>query len=361
METKKVCFFISSLANAGGTERVCTEIANNLSQLGFSVTILSMYAGKPFFSLSNNIESAFIYPKKAYSKILVPATLLKVRQRLDNIAPDVLINVDSALFIYSAPACSRLKIKNLVWEHFNYNAGRYSLARILSRKLACKFSDAIITLTHADNSNWTNNKLCKAPVITINNPSPSMPADLQPNTNREAVVLAVGRLNHQKGFDQLLDAWQIVNANNTCNWQLHIVGSGELKQQLEQKINALGLKQSVKLIPATPSIYQHYNKAGIYCLSSRYEGFPMVLLEAQAFGLPIVSFDCETGPAEIIKHDETGLLVQNSNTQALADALISLMNNKAKRIEMGANALKRALNYSTQSIIKEWQKVITTV
>jgi glycosyltransferase involved in cell wall biosynthesis len=264
------------------------------------------------------------------------------------------------LFIYSAIAGACLKIKNLVWEHFNYNAGRYSVARILSRKLAGKYSDAIITLTDADNNYWRTNQLCKAPVITIHNPSPVVSGDIRSGENREPIVLSVGRLNHQKGFDQLLDAWQIVSTNRH-NWQLHIVGSGEMKEELEQKINVLGLTGSVQLIPATSYINKHYNQAGIYCLSSRYEGFPMVLLEAQAFGLPIVSFNCETGPAEIIKHDETGLLVQNSNTQALADALISLINNEAKRIEMGANALKHALNYSTESIIKQWQQVITTV
>ncbi|MGY3211424.1 glycosyltransferase family 4 protein [Mucilaginibacter sp. HD30] len=361
MKEKKICFFISSLSNAGGTERVCTEIANHLSQSGFLVTILCMYAGQPFFNLDSNVTTLYVHTKKSYSKILIPATIFKVRQKLKNIAPHVLINVDSALFVYSAVAGVGLKIKNLVWEHFNYNAGRYSVARILSRKLAGKFSDAIITLTNADNSNWTNNQLCKAPVITINNPSPPIPADLQAGSSRELVVLAVGRLNLQKGFDLLLDAWHIVNSKNTGNWQLHIIGSGELKQELEQKVRDLNLKNSVKLIPATPAIYPHFNRAGIYCLSSRYEGFPMVLLEAQTFGLPIVSFDCETGPKEIIKHNETGLLVPKDNTQALAKALLSLKNDDAKRIEMGANALKRALDYNIESIIKKWEKLLTTI
>jgi glycosyltransferase involved in cell wall biosynthesis len=359
MDTRKICFFISSLSSAGGTERVCTEIANKLSTLGFSVTVLSMYSGEPFFKLGKNVGYFFVNEDKSFSKVLIPATVFKLRQRLKIITPDVLVNVDSALFIYSAVAGVGLKIKNLVWEHFNYKAANYSLARRLSRKFASNYSNGIITLTQADNINWKKSTFCKTPVFTINNPSP-VDAGVDHQIKKKQIVLAVGRLNHQKGFDLLLDAWYIVNSTMS-DWELHIVGSGDLKGKLEEKINTLGLTPSVKLIPATPSIYQYYSEAGIYCLSSRFEGFPMVLLEAQAFGLPIVSFDCETGPAEIIKHNETGLLVKNGDTKALAEALASLIADEATRVAMGANALKNALNYSLESIIIQWQKLLSTV
>jgi glycosyltransferase involved in cell wall biosynthesis len=358
----KICFFISSLSKAGGTERVCTAIANKLSQLNLTVTVLTMYNGKPFFDLDNRIKLFSVYDGNVGSKLQAPLRLLLLRRRLSQIEPDVLINVDSALFIYSKVVSLGLKIKNVVWEQFNYNAAKYSVARVLSRHAAVRYSHAVITLTQADNKLWKNNKHCKVPVITINNPSPDLDYTLvNSSSTRNNVVLSVGRLTEQKGFDRLLEAWQMVKLKNSADWELHIVGSGELEEKLEQQIVTLGLTDSVRLIPATSALHAHYKEASIYCLSSRYEGLPMVLLEAQVFGLPIVSFDCETGPAEIIRHNETGLLVNDGDIPGLARAISSLIYNNSKRVAMGANAARHSVTFSIDTIVNNWQKLITTV
>jgi glycosyltransferase involved in cell wall biosynthesis len=360
-QVQHICFLISSLGNAGGTERVCTAIANKLSHLNYTVTVISMYAAEPFFPLDGAVNYLALYPKKQWSKIRIPFTVMRLRQMLAQQRVSILINVDSALFIYSGAATIGLNIRNVLWEHFHYNARGESLARSLSRKLGAQYSDAIITLTDADKSVWSKQSNHQKKIFTINNPSPFLPADVDYTIIRKPIVLSVGRLNEQKGFDLLIDAWYTVKQQQLASWELHIVGSGELKNDLQQKVASYGLSGSVKLIPATSNIKHHYQQASLYCLSSRYEGYPMVLLEAQTFGLPVVSFDCETGPAEIIKNYQTGLLVKAGDISALAKAILHLISDADQRASMGQLARKNAEGFDIDYIIKHWLKLFTAL
>ncbi|MDB5110381.1 MAG: putative glycosyltransferase, partial [Mucilaginibacter sp.] len=165
---KKICFFISSISQAGGTGRVCTNIANKLSELGYEVTILSMYGKTPFFELSPDITVVAAFNKKYNFKLFLPYTIFRLRRKITTINPDILINVDSALFLYSLVSGLGVRFKNIVWEHFNFNVTLNSKVRIVSRRLAALFSDAIVTLTHTDKNNWEKNLNCKAPIFIIN-------------------------------------------------------------------------------------------------------------------------------------------------------------------------------------------------
>lgn len=355
---KKVCFFISSVELAGGTERVCSEVANKLAQLGWQVSILSMYGNNPFFPLRPEIRISCVYKVKQSLKFL-PSTVFKIRNRLSVIKPEVIISVDSAMFVYAIASCWALNLKHLVWEHFNFSVSLGSRIRIIARRLAATYSTAIVTLTAGDQEKWRTTLNCRSRIITIPNPSPFRPQNEQ-SIERNDIVLACGRLTFQKGFDRLLDAWKLVTSSNGGDWKLHIVGSGEQEQMLKQKIESLGIATSVQLIPRTLSIENHYMEAGIFCLSSRFEGFPMVLLEAQSYGLPIVSYDCKTGPAELVHHDN-GILVEDGNQQAMSDALLRLMNNKDLRTEMGRMSLKHALKYDIDIIVKQWTTLFNTM
>jgi glycosyltransferase involved in cell wall biosynthesis len=353
---KKICFFISSISLPGGTERVCTEIATQLSKLGYQVTILSMFGSKPFFELNSAVNLVSVFEEKRNLKPILPYVVLRLRTKITRISPEVLINVDSALFLYSHTALIGLGIKKVVWEHFNFNASLNASVRVFARRLAAKYSDAIITLTNKDKTTWTTRLTCKVPVFTINNPSPFTPSKNKCDNGAQTVI-SVGRLTSQKGFDRLLDAWQIVKTRLASNdWDLKIIGSGESKQDLEQRINRLNISSSVKLLPQTNDIQQYYKQASIYCMASRFEGFPMVLLEAQAFGLPLVSYDCETGPSEII-NSENGLLVRNGDKYALANALVRLMTSEKERQTMSAKSLKNSENYSIDVIIRNWTQL----
>lgn len=353
---KSLCFFISSIDLTGGTGRVTTEIANKLSLAGYKVTILSMYGCKPYFQLNNQVKVKYAFKQKQAFKWFLPIVILTLRKQLSAIDPDVLINVDTALFSYSFVSGYGLRFKNIVWEHFNFKASLNSKVRIVARRLAARKSAAIITLTQADRTYWNKGLQCKAPVYVINNPTPYKNVTYSDKTGNR-IVLSVGRLTAQKGFERLIAAWGTLNLKS---WQLHIVGSGELHANLTALIKELNLEDTVKLIAATNHIEEHYQQAGIYCMSSRFEGFPMVLLEALSFGLPLISFDCDTGPSEIITA-KNGILVENGNIPALSKALSGLMDDEQKRHALGKQAFKDAAQYNIDRIIRQWDGLFNTL
>ena len=137
-------------------------------------------------------------------------------------------------------------------------------------------------------------------------------------------------------------------------WKLRLVGDGEKREALEKQIDTLGLKDKVVLGKEENDMAAVYGGASIVALSSRYEGLPMVLLEAQAFGVPVVSFDCKCGPREIIEDGKTGLIVPEGDIDALAKALERLMENDELRKEMGQNAFRIAGKWRTDAIMEKW-------
>ena len=193
-------------------------------------------------------------------------------------------------------------------------------------------------------------------ITYIYNPSPFENEYGVENKKRENTIISVGRLTKVKGFDLLLDAWKSIEHIHQ-SWSLEIVGSGEEYELLNLKINKLKLK-NVKILPFTKNIEEYYKKASIYVLSSRYEGFPMVLLEAQSYGVPIVSCDCETVPREIINNNVDGILVEKNNVIELANAITYLIKNPKKRDEFSENAIKNSKKFTTDKIIEKWEVII---
>jgi len=353
---KKICFFISDISKIGGTERVCTEVANRLFIEGFQVQVLSMYNAKPFFKLLPGIKVASVLAKRV-NRFLIPYTVWEIRKKFEVIKPDIVIDVDSALFLYTRIATIKMQLKIVIWEHFNFKFANQSLARRVSRKMALKYGDAIVTLTEKDREVWRKYAPNKH-IVSIPNPSPLAPSRINEH-ERKQIVLSVGRLTAQKGFDILLNVWAKVNQHVSSGWMLYIIGSGEWKNRLESQIQKARLQASVKLIPATGEIENYYRQAAIYCMTSRFEGFPMALLEAQSFGLPLLSFDCETGPSEIITSGYNGLLVKNGDVDAMASELTMLIERAEIRTNFGTNAKKNAEQYQIDHIIKLWFKLFS--
>lgn len=355
---KAICFFISSISEAGGTGRVCALIANELVERGYNVTILSFYGKDTFFKLHSAVKTVMLFNRQYAFKLMLPYVVFKIRKQLLKIKPDILINVDTALFPYSHYSSLGMKIKNVAWEHFNFNVTLNAQVRKFGRQLAAKNAACIVTLTEKDKQNWLNNLICKGPVIAINNPS-SFRSGAIDFDKKENIALAVGRLTYQKGFERLIDTWSIIKEKAPAGWKLCIVGSGELKTNLQDQIERLLLNSDIEIIPATSQIQEYYLNASIYCMTSLFEGFPMVLLEAQNYGLPLVSFDCETGPAEIIR--DNGFLVKDNDKEAFANAVLKLINSKELRQEMGERSLQNAKNYTIDSIINHWIALFNSI
>ena len=165
-------------------------------------------------------------------------------------------------------------------------------------------------------------------------------------------IICAGRYAPQKGYDLLLETWRQL-ASDYRDWHLFIFGNGD-RTPYQRIVDRLGLGNCVHLMDATPNIAEEFSHSSLYVMSSRFEGFPLVLGEAMSCGLPCVSFDCPHGPRDIIRDGEDGLLVENGNIQKLAHALQQLMDSEEKRKEMGLNAKKNILRYSPESIMSLW-------
>ena len=355
---KKVCFLIGNLSNSGGTERVTTLIANNLAKYSkYEISVLSLVDGKtPFFDLNQQVSIYSLYEKKISFKSNFFTTIWKIRKFVTEHEIDILIIVDTISCIFTIPALLGLKVKHICWEHFNFKNNNGVKLRDLSRKLAVKYCDYVITLTEKDKSTWREKlKNINAQIISIANPCP-FPMQNYTKEKNTKTVLAVGRLTHVKGFDVLLEVWIQVN-KAMPEWKLKIVGEGEDREKLSNFILNNNLTSSVELVGNTNNIKDYYEQAEILCLSSHFEGFPMVLLEAQAFGLPIVAFDCETGPAEILA-DTDSILVPQNNINLFASSLIDLMKNEEKRKLINFKSKEKAKLYQPQSIIQHWTKLL---
>ncbi len=181
--------------------------------------------------------------------------------------------------------------------------------------------------------------------------------NVPPSTSTAPVVVAAGRLTAPKGFDLLLDAFALV-AQQEPEWSLRIYGAGDRRSQLLEQIRHLGVKGRVRLMGMSTKLDRELPKASVFVLSSRYEGFPMVVLEAMRAGLPVLSFDCPTGPSELITHGQDGLLVPPGDVPALAGAMRRLMQQHELRQAMGAAALRKAASYDVEAIARRWEELL---
>lgn len=342
----RICFFIGDLNNSGGTERVSSVIASELQHRGYQIHILSLQCGnKPFFELADGIHISQLFTKAGRGMLRLPITIMRLRRYLRQQQIDILIDVESMLALYALPAVVGLNIRHICWEHFNYSVDLGKASRRLARKLAARFADDVVTLTERDKQLWLTNTTCKANITAIPNPvTISPPTEI--NLHKEKLFLAVGRLTYQKGFDLLLQAWAQVALLHP-DWRLRIVGDGEDKTMLEQLRRKLNIEASTELVPKTNNIAAHYQQAAFFVMSSRFEGLPLVLIEAQAYGLPIVSFDCDTGPAEIIKHGETGWLCKPGCIESLSSSI-----NVALQYTIDANDLTQLCSSAVKNVEK---------
>lgn len=208
--------------------------------------------------------------------------------------------------------------------------------------------DRFVVLTEEDCRNWGS--LPNIEVIPNGIIRPSAYSDVSRHR-----VIAVGRLDWQKGFDRLIEAWgKVMRTGRYGDWRLDIFGKGEWHDRLQEQIQSLGLASSVRLNSPTSDIMQEYTRSSMLVMTSHYEGFPMVLAESMSCGVPAVAFDCPCGPEDIIKDGVSGFLVKDGDITALADAMMRLMDDDALRHDMSEEARKVADTYSEASVMNRW-------
>ena len=216
--------------------------------------------------------------------------------------------------------------------------------------------DRFVVLTEEDKGYWGD-----MPNIQVIPNAALFMADRYADMSRKRVI-AVGRLDYQKGFDRLIDAWQIVCTTGLFQeWCLDIFGQGEWKDMLKARIKEYGLQNSLHLNEPTKEIAKEYADSSMLVMSSNYEGFPMVMIEAMACGLPAVPFDFKCGPKDIIRHGVNGLLVKNGDIQGLADAMMHLMADEQLRQRMSSEARKVVETYSEEVVMRKWGELFEEV
>lgn len=209
--------------------------------------------------------------------------------------------------------------------------------------------DRFVVLTHEDRSYWGN-----LPNIEVIPNAALFLGKTYSDVSRKRII-AVGRLDYQKGFDRLIQAWELVQKNKAFKeWHLDVFGQGEWHGMLQQMIDERGLQYSMTLNAPTKAIGKEYAGSAMLVMSSNYEGFPMVMIEAMACGLPVVSFDYKCGPKDIISHGENGLLVSNGDIEGLAAAMMKLMEDEAYRKRLSDNARKIVSTYSEETVMNRW-------
>lgn len=352
---KKVCFLIGNLDNSGGTERVTTLIANELVKLSYNVSIISLNGGEqPFFKLEDSIRTYSLYSDNVSFKTNFFGVVYKLRNFVKSNKVDSFVVVDSISCVFTVPALIGLNINHICWEHFNFNVDLGVYFRRIGRRLAARYCDYIITLTNRDKELWENGlKNINAKIVTIANPTSYENVQHKPSLEYKT-VLAMGRLTYQKGFDLLIDAWaEVCKTNN--EWVLRIVGSGEDEEKLKKQVKKLNIEDNIVFVSATKEVEKYYRTSSFYCLSSRFEGFGLVMTEAQSFSLPIVAFNCDAGPSDIITNGKNGFLCANGDVKCLTERIIDIIELTDKEyIDFTINAKKSANRFQVEKILESW-------
>jgi len=370
----KIVYIYPALTTVGGADRVIADKAGYLAEkCGYEVYVVTAHQnGKPFFfPMSSKVKHIDLdvnfneqYEHSFFVRGFIYLKLLRVyKKRLSALLMD--IKADFALtaisrdidFLFTIKDGSIKIAESHVPKKFARNLHlmqrRGFLYRIVGKiwtkrlERSAKKFDAFVVLTQKDADDWSSIRHC----TVIPNPLPFYPEKV--STCKEKLIISVGRLYEEKGYDRLIEAWAIA-APKHKGWKLYIYGNGELGDFLNGLILEKGISDSFFIVDPVNNIVNKYIESSFYVMSSRFEGFGMVLIEAMACGLPVISFNCPVGPANIIKDNEDGFLVEDGNIQQFAEKICLLIENEELRIKMGKNARENVKRYNQENIMKKW-------
>jgi len=351
----KILFVIHGL-RSGGAERVLTTLANYLLTIGYQVSILIFTKEEPFYDIHPSVKlirTDHVSDKKGlFSKlkfIFTRVHLLRKIFKSEN--PDIVVSFITIMNIYSIVAAKLARKKIIVSEHTNYTVFEKSTTGLI-RKLIYPLADFVVVLTNYDKDKYTfvkNIRVIKNPLVLSNNHT---------NCVREKIILGVGTLIPLKGFDMLIQAFDKLEENE---WKLIILGEGPHREELQNLIDELGLKEKVSLLGMTKNVEKYYKKASIFVLSSRTEGFPGVLCEAIGYGCASIAFDCLTGPSDIIDPNVNGILVEPENVNQLSYAIQKLIDDPELRSSLSVHTKEITSLLDIKTISNEWVKLFNSI
>ncbi|WP_410002925.1 glycosyltransferase family 4 protein [Campylobacter volucris] len=359
----------------GGVARVVANLANSLSKI-HQVDILSIYKkNELFFEINKEINVYFLYNKeykyiskdmyKKYKYNILMYVLLKLKfkymyfceaikiyfrnKKVKRFALNYDVIINNNYFSFSKEIFETSKSIQIMHGNFIY------YPKDLLKKLA--HFDSLIILSNKQINKW---KKYHKNIYVIPNFIPFISEKI--SDYKQKNVLSIGRMvsNDEKGFLRLIEIWNLVQKDKKYkDWTLTIVGEGELKDTIKEKIKENNLENSIILKPFTKEIEKEYLNASIYLMTSKWEGFPMVLIEASSYALPSIAFDINTGPSDIIENEKSGFLIDDGNLDDFANKLCILMDDENLRKIMGLNAKEKVKNeFGKEVVMRKWKAII---
>ncbi len=352
--------FVLAGLGAGGAERVVSLLSGELVRRGYRMLVVS------FDAADENIYHGFD-PQVEIVRLGIPAgggsfvrgakanwrRVAALRQMLKQHRPDAVLSFLTKINVLSVAASAGLNIPVIISERNNPAVQRAHPFWASAWKIAASRASAIVLQTDAIKALYPDSIRKRAVII----PNPVVAPANDPTTHHAMMVTAVGRLEWQKGFDLLIKAFASVAPDNP-KWKLTIWGEGAERARLELLAKESGHADRIDLPGNSQGQAGWMKNADIFVLSSRYEGFPNVLLEAMSAGIPCISFRCDYGPEEMIDDGVNGWLVEPENFEELAQKLTKLMKNEEFRNRLGSAARERTKQYGISPIVSKWEAVV---
>ena len=367
----RLTLVIASLAS-GGAERVMAVLANDWAAQGHHITLITLApASEDRQSLASTIARVGLDMMSASDNLRQAARsnflrIKRLRREIRDSQPDAVISFLAETNVLTLAATSTLRVPVIVSERVDPRAHRIPAVWAGLRNLLYRRATAVVVQT-GDVARWAERRVPVAKIHTIPNPVP--PPEECPTTRHQPAglpewladprskVFAMGRLTRQKGFDVLLRAFAQCHAQN-LDWCLIILGEGEERRRLEALAVELGIESAVRLPGCVPNARRVLRDADLFVLPSRYEGFPNALLEAMAYGLPVISTDCPSGPREIVRHGIDGLLIPPDDVDALSIAMRQLIAAPDDRKRLAWRAAEVVDRFSLMSVMRSWDQLL---
>lgn len=386
---KRIAFFSGDITGNGGTERVATVIADTLAARGiyqlFFVS-LAQEREQTTFPLSENIPRTALTGQRIKPGVGYLPLIFRLKKYVETNQIDLLIDIDGVLDVLSLPVKWMTGVRIISWEHFYYYDARGTWYRRPIRRLSVHFADAVVTLTEQDRSYYLENGISEKKVHTIHNPMYEL-SDVQESVNyvgydkgdpeplqnggetkhTKKVIFSAGALSQIKGFWQVpLIAKKLKALNPELEFVWNIAGEGVLREEIEHEIIACNVQEQVHLLGQSNRMRTLYEQSDLFVMTSEREGMPMVLLEAKQCGLPIISYDIRTGPAEIISDGINGYLVAYTkdpdvNTSAMAHAIEKLLSNEKLYCSFAEHTKEQAEDFRLDAIADQWEALIESL
>lgn len=359
----KILYVVPNVNNGDGIAKILSIKTNYLIEnYGFEITILTQNKGHNnlFFHFNKNIVFYDMHLKGNAFQFF-NSFKYHLKNTITEIKPDRIIVCDNGLKAFLIPFIIKLKIPLLLEIHSSLfieeKNKKNTFLAFLASKLTCFYKrigaskyNQVIVETQESIKEW---KLISGIVI----PNPLWFSTDEKSKSSQKNVIAVGRHVYEKGFDRLLEIWK-KTLNNYPDWNLTIYGKTNPDFDLVDLAKKLNIDKNITFCEPITNINEKYLEASIYLMTSRYEGFGMVLIEAMASGLPCIAYDCPCGPRTIIENNHNGYLIENGNENQFIENLKKLIENENLRIEMGFKAKTSVNKYQIETIMKQWHKVL---